>query len=135
MRFIHQGKLPSWYDTYILSICRTIIVLSFSIACYLKFGAALWVLASLLLIGAEIYFIARPVEIGDPRLNLVIESFSIHSIMFMIASVLPVPTLSLLIFGLLAGSISITKGQHRYKEIEREREDAAHAEQVEEDSH
>ncbi|WP_144393506.1 hypothetical protein [Pleionea sediminis] len=103
-----------------LPILRIAIIVILSLSCFQTYGLDLWALMSILLIGAEIFFIIKPIEIPDEKVQLMVSSYAIHGIWLFVSTLFVYPTLMLMTFGLLSISISITKGQIFYREMERE---------------
>ncbi len=103
-----------------LPILRIAILGIFSMAIIQDYGLNLWLLLSVLLITAEVFFILKPVTLYDHKVEQIITSYTIHGAWLLVSCIFAVPTLMLMIFGLLSLSISVTKGQAFYRELKQE---------------
>lgn len=143
VNFVNRGKQNNEYSSKkysskeygrkresrkVLAFCRMTVLTTFGLACYLQFGLSPWLFVSILLLSAEVYFMMYPIEIENSWLILANESFAIHAVIVLIATVYFSPPSNLLIFALLAGSISVAKGMRRYKEFELERQNLVRTE-------
>jgi len=122
LKWLHDNEIgDSSLDKKGNSLFRLFLLAGFSITSYLAFGFGFWALASLLLIASEIFFMVRPVEIPDEKLESIVSSYTIHAIVGVISALVILPTMSLLVAGVFSFLISSYKGQLFYKAYQRDK--------------
>lgn len=132
MAFISKDSaLTTKLDPIVLSIIRILAILMLSIASFNAFGFGIWMVGSLLLLGAEGFFVWQPVIISEPKVEQIVGSYLIHAGWLLLAACFILPTLSLIIFGLLSLGILLTKGQQYLLEKKIEREEMEQTEDSE----
>ena len=132
MAFISKDSaLTTKLDPIVLSLIRILAILMLSIASFNAFGFGIWMIGSLLLLGAEGFFVWQPVIISEPKVEQIVGSYLIHASWLLLAACFILPTLSLIIFGLLSLGILLTKGQQYLLEKKIEKEEMEQTEDSE----
>ncbi len=107
----------AWIEPHGLLILRLAVIGFYTLSIFSAYGMGFWLAFAIVLVGVELFFVFKPIEIEDPNVEQIASSFLVHAAVCFVSAIITLPLVGLILFGLFSLSLASAKVPKLLKEI------------------